>query len=589
MNAFDLRLGEGIRENARKKPKSHAPKNEEIQKRFEKGYGFNNQIGLYDTVKINEDFFIGNQWEGVKSNGLPTPVFNFLKQVVLFQVATISSDNMAIQCSPMPSTSGQTARQLERITEIINHQFAAIIERNRIVTKGREMLRDAGVRGDGCMYFYFDPTIENGQMTKGEICAETIANTRVLFGNPNCRDVQKQPYIIISRRRLVEDVKYEVEELKKTGETEIDDPDSVIADSEKWQNKYDSYTDDKVTVLTYFYRNRETKTIWCIESTERGIIRKAYDTEYTLYPLVWMNWDYIHDCYHGQAMITGLIPNQKFINKIFAMVGISLLTTAFPKVIYDRTKIQRWSGGVGEAVAVNGPVDSVAKTIDGASVNPQIAQFMELCISKTRSFLGASDVAMGDSRPDNTSAIIALQRAANTPMELTKQNYYQCVEEMGSIWMDMMSVRYGIRKVEMKMDMDSVGEQPLGMQLPDQTFVQDFDFSQLRNIQVSIKQDVGASSYWSEMASMQTLDNLLINKMITPLQYIRRLPNGYLRMKNELIEEMIAQEAAQQAAAAQAQVQTGTATAKETTSAEMPVPSGSGNGGLQRALNREGV
>ncbi len=39
--------------------KQKIPTNEEIQKRYEKAYGFNQQIGLYDTVKVNEDFFIG--------------------------------------------------------------------------------------------------------------------------------------------------------------------------------------------------------------------------------------------------------------------------------------------------------------------------------------------------------------------------------------------------------------------------------------------------------------------------------------------------------------------------------------------------
>ena len=58
------------------------------------------------------------------------------------------------------------------------------------------------------MHFYFDPTIENGQMVKGEIQAEVLDNLRVMFGNPNSRDVQKQPYIIISKRELVEDVQW---------------------------------------------------------------------------------------------------------------------------------------------------------------------------------------------------------------------------------------------------------------------------------------------------------------------------------------------------------------------------------------------
>ena len=569
--------------------KQKIPTCEEILKKFEKGYSFNQQIGLYDKVKVNEDFFIGNQWEGVESNGLPTPTYNMFKRVINFQVSTITSDNMAIQVVGMPSTSNYTAKQLERICDIINHQIAAIMERNKIVAKNREFLRNAAVTGDGCMHFYYDSSIENGQLVKGEIQAEVLDNLRVMFGNPNSRDVQKQPYIIISKRELVEDVQWRIEDLKEMGREEGEtytkaDPDEIMADSEKFQNDYDSYTDDKVTVLTYYFRNRETGTIWAIEATEKQIIREAYDTGYSLYPLVWINWDYIRDCYHGQAMVTGLLSNQKFINKMFALVGISLLTTAFPKYVYDRTKIRNWSGDVGTAIGVSGNVNDVAKVIEGASVSPQIAQFIEMSFDKTHSLLGASDVAMGDSRPDNTSAIIALQRAANTPMELTKQQDYQAMEDAARIWIDMMAVNYGTRMVEVNMAMDKMGEQPLGMQLPTQTFMQSFDFSILKEVQLAIKQDVGASSYWSEMASMQTLDNLLMNDRINLKQYLERLPNGYLSKKQELLDEITAP-----AMPPAGQQNTGTGMSMETTSENIEVQGGNGNASLQRALNREGV
>lgn len=561
------------------------PTKEEIWKRFEKGYAFNQQIGLYDQVTVNENFFIGNQWEGVEANGLPTPTYNMFKRVINFQVSTITSDNLVIRATPMPSTSRMTMKDLEKIAEIVSHQFAAIVKRNRLVAKNREFLRNAAVTGDGCMHFYFDPTIENGQDVKGEIVAEIIDNIRVMFGNPNCRDVQRQPYIIIYRREMVDDVQYKAEQYKEAGLCGIEDIESIRPDSEKFQNKYDSYTDDKVTVVTYYFKNRDTGTIWCIEATEQGIIRNAYDTEYTLYPLVWINWDYIRDCYHGQAMVTGLLANQKFINKMFALVGISLLTTAFPKIIYDKNRVTRWDGSVGTAVGVQGNVNEVAKVLDGASISPQIAQFIEMSFDKTHSLLGASDVAMGDSRPDNTSAIIALQRAANTPMELTKQNDHQCLEDAGRIWIDIMSVRYGTRMVEVSMDMDEAGEQPLGMNIPAQTFTRQFDFSILKNIPLTIEQEVGASSYWSEMAAMQTLDNLLMNKLITLKQYIERLPEGYINKKQELLAEL-------SAASSQPQnmipADTGTNMSVETTSENIPVQSGSGNGSLQRAINREG-
>ncbi len=557
------------------------PTLEDINKRFEKCFDFKNQIGLFDTVHINEAFFVGNQWEGVQANGLPTPTYNFLKRVVNFQVATITSDNMSIQATPLPSVSPYSAAQIERITEILNHQYAAIIERNHIVSMLRQFMRNAAVDGDGCIYSYFDPNVENGQLVKGEIVTEVIENTRVHFGNPNCREVQLQPYIILTRRAIVDDAKRLAQSYQKAGVCGIENIDDITPDSEKFCNKYDSYTDDKVTVITYLYRNHDTGTIWCIEATEKGILRNAYDTGYERYPLVWLNWDYIQDCYHGQAMITGLIPNQKFINKMFAMVGISLMTTAFPKVIYDQSRIRSWDGAVGTAVGVSGNVDNVAKTINGASVSPQIAQFLEMAIDKTQTFLGASDVAMGDTRPDNTSAIIALQRAANTPMEMTKQNMYRCIEDLARIWQDMMSVRYGVRMVEVSMQMDKPGQQPLGMELPVQSFLQPFDFKMLRNFPVAIKQDVGASSYWSEMANMQTLDNLLINRHITLKQYLERLPSGYISKKQELIQDI-------ESAGAAASTLEGTGIARENIE-QMPVQGGPGNGALQRALNSQGV
>lgn len=562
--------------------KMKAPTAQEVCKKFEKGYQFKQQIGLYDTVQVNEDFYIGKQWEGVQANGLPTPTFNFLKQVVNFHVATITNENMAVQATPLPSVSRFDKRQTEKIAEVLNHQYAAIIERNHLVAQLRQFMRNAGVDGDGCIYAYFDPTVENGQLVKGEIVTEVIENTRVMFGNANSRDVQSQPYIILYRREMVEDVRYRAEQYRKARIFGMESVDDIEADSEKFTNKYDSYTNDKVTVITYLYRNRDTGTIWSCEATEKGILRKAYDTGYRLYPLIWLSWDYIQDCYHGQALITGLIPNQKFINKLYAMVGVSLMTTAFPKIIYDRNRIRSWDGGVGTAVGVNGNVDNVAKTIDGASVSPQIGQFLEMALGTTKSLLGASDVAMGDSRPDNTSAIIALQRAANTPMEMTRQNMYEQVDDLARIFKDIMSVRYGVRTVEVSMALDKPGQQPLGMELEPQIFTEEFDFAQLKDFQMNIRHDVGASSYWSEIANMQTLDNLLMNKQITLKQYLERIPNGYISKKQELIDEIDAM------AMAAPGVGGGTGIAKDNINS-LPVQGGPGNGALQRALNRQGA
>ena len=120
-----------------------APDLLKITKDFEKAFDFKRRIGLYDTVQVNEDFFVGKQWEGVQSGGLPTPTFNFLKQVVNFQVATITSESVAIQATPMTAVSPYPTEEVGNVAKLLNHQFAAILERNRFPGQLRQLMRQA--------------------------------------------------------------------------------------------------------------------------------------------------------------------------------------------------------------------------------------------------------------------------------------------------------------------------------------------------------------------------------------------------------------------------------------------------------------
>lgn len=555
------------------------PTPELVSKRYDKGVMFNTQIGLYDTVTENENFFIGKQWEGVEANGLPTPVFNFLKRVTLFQIATISSDNLSMQATPLNSTSRYGLAALEQVTDVINKQFAEVFERNKIVTKVREFMRNAAVDGDGATYSWFDPDMETGQEAKGGIVTEIIENTRIIFGNPNERNVQQQPYIIIPMRKQVEYVK----NLAEKNGVRKDDIDSIRADSEAYGNKMDALTDDRVSMYIYLYRDFDTGTIHSYKCTQNVELEEDKDTELKHYPITWMNWDYIQDSYHGQALISQLLPNQKFVNKAFAMAMISLMTTAYPKIVYDKTRIPKWDSRVGAAIGVNGgDMNSIAKIIDPAQISPQISQFIDLAVNYTQNFMGASDAALGDTRPDNTSAIIALQRASNAPLELVKLNMYESIEDLGRIYLDMMRVYYGTRYVQVKfLSKQEMNNQPLGMSIQDTNFNKPFDFSILNEIPMSLKLDVGASSYWSEITTVQTLDNLLMQGKIELVDYLERIPEGYVSKKQELIDKLQGMQAQMAGQQSNSPVM-GQGT-------EIPVEGGSGYGQLQRALNETGV
>lgn len=554
-------------------------------KLYERGLDFNSSINLEDTVRVNENFFIGKQWEGVISNGLPTPVFNFLKRVCCFTVATITSDNIKVNASPLSATPNTTS--LVEPVRIINEELDALTELNNIPSLMREFARNAAVDGDGCLYTWWDPDAETGQDAKGCIRTEIVENLRVHFGNPNDRDVQSQPWIILERREIISAAQAEAKENGfETWRNIGGDGDNTNPDAAK-------ETTDKVTTILLFWRDTKTRHIWAYKCARGSSIREPWDLGIKLYPISWLNWDYIQDCFHGQAMITGLIPNQIFVNKLWAMSQLSLMTTAFPKVVYDATRVGKWDNRIGAAIGIQGgDVNNVAKIIDPASISPQISQFIQLAVEETEQSLGATSVALGDTRPDNTSAIIALQRAASTPSEITKQNLYKSIEDLYRIYIEFMGEYYGKRYVDMttpeevRQVYDFIGQETpaeIPMQL---------DFSQLKDMPMHIKLDIGASSYYSEIASIQTLDNLLKMGKIDTVQYLERIPDGYIPGRRELINELKEQQ--RNAMAMQAQMQQGSPqdpggapVAGDTTKDE--IPTGGGYSALQRKVNETGT
>lgn len=541
------------------------PTPESVFKEYDSGLGFNNQIHLNEIVEQNENFFIDKQWEGVQTNGNSTPTMNYCKRTVSFSVATILSDNIKMQASPFAIAPDQD--EAERVAGIVTNEFEAIFKFNKINGLLRKFARNAAVDGDGCLFTYWDPDVETGQMVKGAIRTEVIDNTRVFFGNPNESDPQRQPSIIVERQEMLEDVKWRA---KEEGVPERD-LDLIMTDNDGGRNAPSRYTDGRCTVLLRLWRDKETKTIWGCECVKNVMIRKPWDLKIRLYPIIWLNWDYIKDCYHGQAMMTGMVDNQKFINKLYALYEKSLSSTAFPKIVFDRTRIPggKWTNQVGVAIGANGDVNSIATTISGAQMSADVPNFINSTIEYSQSFKGATSVALGDTRPDNTSAIVALQKAASAPNEITKHNLYDAVEELGQIYLEFMTEYYGQRIIGNTVD-------DMGFSLVDW-----FDFSTLRERPMLIKLDVGASSYYNETLVQATLDNML--RMNNPefdiVDYVERLPSDRFPQKQAWMEKT--QQMRQMMMQGPGE---GAPAGAELTPQETPIPTGGGFGKLQREI-----
>ena len=487
---------------------------EEIRRRYRQGLAFHDGIRLNETVEMNENFYIGKQWEGVKSNGLPTPVFNFLKQIVQHQVASITSDSVRLQASPLRSAADR--RELAQVTEIVNAEFEALFERNRIPAMLRSFARNAAVDGDACLFSWWGAEADG-------VRTEVIENTRVFFGDPNDSDVQAQPWMLLARREPLETA-------KRCAAAFGGDAD-IVPDEDGRLSPMELRAQGRVTRLTCFERSPETGTIRCMEIAGQAVVRPEWDLDVRLYPLVWLSWDAVRDCCHGQALITGLIPNQQFVNKAYAMAMVSLMMSAFPRTVYDRTRVSGWSNQVGTAVGVNGDVTGVAKLLEPAQISPQVSRFIASAVEHTQTFTGATPAALGNVRPDNSSAIVALQRAAALPSELTRRDLYRAVEDLGRIYLEFMAHYYGRRRVELPA--------PGG----EGAVTGEFDFSALRGLPLYLDLEVGASAYWSEIASIQTLDNLLRLGVIGLEDYLERVPDGYVTKRRELLDKVRARAA----------------------------------------------
>ena len=165
---------------------------------------------------------------------------------------------------------------------------------------------------------------------------------------------------------------------------------------------------------------------------------------------------------------------------------------------------------------------------------------------------------------------------------------YESIEDLGRIYLDHMRVYYGTRYVQVKMlTKDQLNSQPLGMTLPEQDFNTPFDFDILNRIPLSLKLDVGASAYWSEITTVQTLDNLLMQGKIELVDYLERIPEGYISKRAELISKYSTPQIPQAPQGDMNMPPRGGGQLVDTGAQEI-LPTGRGYSELQRQLNRAG-
>lgn len=509
--------------------------NNKYWNKYESGISYNSNFkpNYYESIKVHHDFYNGDQWQGVSGDEkLPHPTFNIIKRIVEFDIASLTSSDISVNVEPLEYNSNDIPEDKLDESAFINAEIKNIFEKWNMRSKKKDLLLDGAITGDMCVHFIFNPNKKpyRGKFPeiKGEIEMELIDCVNVIFGNPNIRDVEKQPWIIIVGRDMVKNLK---EEAKKNRDNIQPDNDTKYQSSDFADAEIEIEEDNEKKALYIYYYEKKGDKVFVSKCTKDAIIYENVDLGTTRYPIAFANWFKQKNTFHGRGMVEGIEPNQIAINKMFAMVIYHQMMTAFPTAVYDKKVLKKWSNEIGAAieldgVAMNGKsIKDVAGYLEPANMSEWIIKVIDLAFQYTKECLGVSDAALGQIDPKNTSAIIAVQKSTAVPLENIKDNLYDLIEQIVLILLDMMAAKYGNRPVVVtKKDGSRVVEM--------------FDFSQLKGMDLKTSVDVGETTYYSEIAAVQTLDNLLQNGMIEMIDYLERIPKEMIPRKEELIAKI---------------------------------------------------
>lgn len=508
--------------------------------KYESGIRYNSSFrpnkNYYESIKVWNSFYNGDQWLGLEGDQkLPHPTFNIIKRIIEFLVASLTSSNIAVNIEPLENTIPGDEGGFQ-VGDFLNAEIKNVFEKTNFEYKIKEILTDGAITGDLCFHTIFNPNKKayRGQDIKGEIEIEIIDATNVLFGNPNIKDVEKQPYIIIVGRDLVKNLQAEA---KNKGQIQ-DDKETMYQSSEYAETEIEGDDEGKALYIIYYYKKNDK--VFCTKTTKDVVIFKDRDLNTTRYPIAFDNFYRQKGTYHGRGVVESVCPNQIAINKLFAMAIYHQMMTAFPPMMIDKDMVDSLNNEVGSVIELHGLKNSgrsfrdVAGYLEPANMSEWIIKIIDLCFQYTKECLGVSDASLGQINPTNTSAIIAVQKSTAVPLANIKDNLYSLVEQEVLILIDMMASKYGIRPVVMD---DGQGQRQLIS----------FDFSALQSMDLKTSIDVGETSYWSEISTLQTLDNLLAAERIDFLQYLERIPNEIIPKKAELISDIKEQTEMQQA------------------------------------------
>ncbi len=515
---------------------------------YQKAMGFAGDFPSF--VKFKE----GEQWPAATKNtaSLPRPVFNVVDMFIRNKRSSITNQPITIQYSPVEFSADENAAALadEGAKDFTDYarQLWEDCEQDEL---NNQFLDDAATLGTGVLHYFYDPSVIGGGEKPyiGEIRGEIIDPLNIFFGNPQIREVQRQPYIIIAQRMDAADVEREARE-EGLSEEQI----ALIKGDTRHENqgyaaaKQELSNRKKITVLTKYYRkggsvlrDRCTEQVEIIKG--RSLTPPGAAHTITRYPIVVLNWYYRKASIFGIGECQTLIPAQKAINFLKAMELLSAERTAWPKVLVQQgVTNQPITNEPGEIITVNSRDGLGVSYLNPPAMSSGASALAQSIFDLMRTVSGVNEVASGEPLGSSisASAIIALQSQAVKPIEEVQNHFWRAIKQVGLIWEDLIKAYYSDERYITVTDTVAADDPA------DRTRA--FTGAAYADIGFRLKVDVGASSHYSESLSVSTLDRFLDAGYITPYDYVDLAPRHVVPWREQIKKKWKEDEAMQAAA-----------------------------------------
>ena len=508
---------------------------------YDKATMYAKKHGYYTTVDRNNNFYNGDQWEGLLVEGIEPVQYNFIRPIVNYKVNRITKNKRAINYSANNVEGTEFRAVTKKVCDLFNQRAARVWEKDQMDSKAKKIIRQAAINGEVIAYIVYD---EEDKNPKNEI----LNMLDVYYGNENDSDIQNQPYILVKQRMSVLQAK-EVAEYygvkKKDLVHIIGDEDNIEEAGEDAKDE----VDNMVTIITKFYKSKGT--VWFSKATKYVEITKDKDMGISLYPLAKMLWSEREGSARGEGEVRTLIANQIETNKTAMRRLLTAKNTAYPQKIYARDKVANPEAidTVGGVIEVEGmDVDDVKKvfaTTNPAVMSPDVEKLQNELVSLTRELANASETATGQVNPEDASgrAILAVQQASEQPLDEQNSSFNTMLEDMARIWLDMWKVHNSEG-----MQLEDMITNPMTGE--EEVRIVDVPASVLEELKTTVKIDITPKGAYDKYAQEVSLENLAKTEMFMNTawleDYVSLLDSDAVMPKLKLEELVKKRKAAQQ-------------------------------------------